>query len=161
MFAYFVNDPERFGVVELDKDNRALSIEEKPREPRSNYAVTGLYFYDGRAASLAKGLGKSARGEYEITDLNRAYLRQGCLHAEVLGRGFAWLDAGTVESLYEASNFVRAVEVRQGIVISAPEEIAYKNGWIGADALKAAAQGCQNSDYGRHLERVLAGKIIY
>ncbi len=161
VFAYFVNDPERFGVVELDKDNRALSIEEKPREPRSNYAVTGLYFYDGRAVSLAKGIGKSARGEYEITDLNRAYLRQGCLHAEVLGRGFAWLDAGTVESLYEASNFVRAVEVRQGIVISAPEEIAYKNGWIGADILKAAAEGCQNSDYGRHLERVLAGKIIY
>lgn len=161
VFAYGVRDPQRFGVVEFGKDGRALSIEEKPASPKSDYAVTGLYFYDGRASEFAKGLRPSARGEYEITDLNLAYLAAGDLRVEVMGRGYAWMDAGTVESLYEAAGFVRAVQERQGIVISAPEEIAYKNGWIGKEALAAAAEACGNSEYGRHLLRVLQGRIIY
>ena len=161
VFAYGVRDPQRFGVVEFGKDGRALSIEEKPASPKSDYAVTGLYFYDGRASEFAKGLLPSARGEYEITDLNLAYLAAGDLRVEVMGRGYAWMDAGTVESLYEAAGFVRAVQERQGIVISAPEEIAYKNGWIGKEALAAAAEACGNSEYGRHLLRVLQGRIIY
>ena len=161
VFGYYVNDPTRFGIVEFDKEHRAVSIEEKPKSPKSNYAVTGLYFYDNRVVEIAKGVKPSPRGEYEITDVNRAYLEDGTLNVEVMGRGYAWLDTGTIESLYDASNFVRAIEERQGVVVSAPEEIAYNNGWISADELRAAIEGCKNSDYGRHLERVLQGKIIY
>jgi len=161
VFGYYVEDPERFGVVEFDEEGKAISIEEKPARPKSNYAVTGLYFYDRKVCQRAKALKPSARGELEITDLNRAYLEEGCLNVITLGRGYAWLDTGTVDSLSEAAEFVRVIESREGIQISAPEEIAYRNGWITDQALAAAAAAYGKSPYGRHLYNVAGGKYIY
>ena len=161
VFGYYVEDPERFGVVELGPDGKAVSIEEKPAHPKSNYAVTGLYFYDRRVCEWAKKLKPSPRGESEITDLNRLYLEDGSLHVITLGRGYAWLDTGTVDSLAEASEFVRVVESREGIQISAPEEIAYRNGWIGKEELCSAAERYGKSLYGKHLRQVAEGRIIY
>lgn len=161
VFGYYVEDPERFGVVEFDETGRAISIEEKPKAPRSNYAVTGLYFYDKRVCARAKSLKPSARGELEITDLNRLYLDEGSLNVITLGRGYAWLDTGTVDSLAEASEFVRVIESREGIQISAPEEIAFRHGWIDRAKLEASAAIYGKSPYGRHLRNVAAGKYIY
>lgn len=161
IFGYYVRDPERFGVVEFDKDYRILSLEEKPKQPRSNYCVTGLYFYDGRAPELAKKLKPSARGEMEITDLNRLYLEEDRLRVQVLGRGFAWMDTGTVESLMQAAVFVEAVQNRQGVVISAPEEVAYQAGWIGQLELREAAALYGKSPYGEHLLRVAENRFSY
>lgn len=160
VFAYYVEDPERFGVVEFDGSGKATSIEEKPSSPRSNYAVTGLYFYDAGVCGKAKALTPSPRGELEITALNRMYLDEGRLNVITLGRGYAWLDAGTIESLSEASEFVRVIERREGIQISAPEEIAYRNGWITKRTLEAAIALYGRSSYGSHLKRVLDGKIF-
>lgn len=160
VFGYYVDDPERFGIVEFDENGCALSIEEKPRHPRSNYAVTGLYFYDNRASAFAKNLGKSQRGEYEITDLNRKYLEQGHLDAKIMGRGFAWLDAGTFDSLLEAGDFVRMLQTRQGIVLSAPEEIAYRMKWIDQPALLRSAEKYGKSPYGAHLRAVAGGRVL-
>ncbi|RMF40052.1 MAG: glucose-1-phosphate thymidylyltransferase, partial [Anaerolineae bacterium] len=154
IFAYAVRDPERYGVVEFDAQGRALSIEEKPKQPRSHYAVPGLYFYDNQVLDIAAGLTPSARGELEITDVNLEYLRRGQLHVQVMGRGVAWLDAGTHESLLQAANFVHAVEERQGMMISCPEEIAYRLGYISADDLRALAEPMKNNDYGRYLLRL-------
>lgn len=159
VFGYYVDDPERFGVVEFDQDFNAVSIEEKPEHPKSNYAVTGLYFYDDRVCDFAKQVRPSARGELEITDLNRMYLEEGSLNVVTLGRGYAWLDTGTMESLYEASEFVRAVERSQGLSVSVPEEIAYQNGWISKAELLAAADAYGKSVYGQHLRKVVEGKI--
>lgn len=161
IFGYYVNDPGRFGIVELDGSGRAVSLEEKPEQPRSNYCVTGIYFYDGRAAEYAKRLKPSARGELEITDLNRMYLEDGTLDVQLLGRGFSWLDTGTVDSLAEASNFVQMLQKRQSIEISAPEEIAYINGWISRETLLSAAERYGKSPYGEHLRCVAEGKIRY
>lgn len=161
IFGYYVEDPERFGVVELDENGRAVSLEEKPANPKSNYAVTGLYFYDSKVCEYAKRLKPSARGELEITDLNRIYLEQGTLEVITLGRGFAWLDTGTVDSLTEASEFVRVLEKRQGIKISALEEIAWRNGWISREKLLESAQKFGNSAYGAHLRAVAEGRILY
>ena len=161
IFGYYVRDPKRFGVVEFDKDYRILSLEEKPKQPRSNYCVTGLYFYDGRAAELSKRLTPSARGELEITDLNRLYLEEDRLRVQVLGRGFAWMDTGTVESLMQAAVFVEAVQNRQGVVISAPEEIAYQAKWIGQQELRKAAALYGKSPYGEHLLRVAENRFSY
>ena len=161
VFGYYVEDPERFGVVELDGRGRALSLEEKPARPKSNYAVTGLYFYDRKVCERAKALKPSARGELEITDLNRVYLEEGSLHVITLGRGYAWLDTGTVESLSEASEFVRVIENREGIQISAPEEIAYRNGWISRERLEESAAAYGKSPYGQHLRNVASGKYMY
>jgi len=155
VFAYRVPDPERYGVVEFDDDGRAISIEEKPPEPRSNFAVTGLYFYDHRAADFAASLKPSARGELEITDLNRVYLERGELRVEQLGRGFAWFDTGTQESLLQAANFVETVELRQGLKIACPEEIAYHLGLIDADRVRAFAETLRNSTYGKYLLALL------
>ena len=155
VFAYRVADPERYGVVEFDAEGRALSIEEKPRRPRSDWAVTGLYFYDGRAPALARGLKPSARGELEITDLNRVYLGEGTLRVCRLGRGFAWLDTGTHDSLLEAGEFVRAIEKRTGQKVAAPEEIAWHKGFIGAPELRRLAATQRNSGYGAYLETLL------
>ena len=152
IFGYYVRDPERFGVVEFDKDYRILSLEEKPKQPRSNYCVTGLYFYDGRASELARSLKPSTRGELEITDLNRLYLEEDRLRVQVLGRGFAWMDTGTMDSLMQAAVFVEAVQNRQGVVISAPEEIAYQAKWIGKQELLKAAELYGKSPYGEHLQ---------
>lgn len=160
VFGYHVDDPERFGIVEFDRDLNAVSIEEKPAHPKSNYAVTGLYFYDSNVCDLARLVRPSARGELEITDLNRMYLEQGLLKVVTLGRGFAWLDTGTVESLFEATNFVRAVERSQGVSICAPEEIAWRNGWISTDTLMRAAHAYGKSPYGQHLLDVAQGKVI-
>jgi glucose-1-phosphate thymidylyltransferase len=151
VFAYYVRDPERYGVVELGPDSRALSIEEKPARPRSSYAVTGLYFYDNRVLDIAARLTPSARGELEITDINRAYLDSGTLHVEVLGRGFAWLDTGTHESLQSASTFIEIVERRQGLKVACLEEIAFRMGYIGPDQLRALADPMKKNDYGRYL----------
>jgi glucose-1-phosphate thymidylyltransferase len=151
IFAYHVSDPERYGVVVLDADGRPVDIEEKPRQPRSHYAVTGLYFYDADVVEIAKGLTPSARGELEITDVNRAYLERGDLHVEVLGRGTAWLDTGTHESLLEAGTFVHVLEARQGLKVAAPEEIAWRMGWIDAARLRRLAEPMANSSYGRYL----------
>ena len=159
VFGYHVDDPERFGVVEFDEDFNAVSIEEKPEHPKSSYAVTGLYFYDSRVCEMAKQVRPSARGELEITDLNRMYLEGGSLSVVTLGRGYAWLDTGTMESLYEAGEFVRSVERAQGLPVCVPEEIAYENGWIGREALAAAAERYGKSAYGRHLRAVAAGEI--
>lgn len=153
VFAYHVRDPERYGVVAFDKDGRAISIEEKPKQPKSNWAVTGLYFYDADVVEIAAGLAPSARGEFEITDVNRAYLERGTLHVETMGRGFAWLDTGTPESLLEASGFVHALESRQGLRMACPEEIACHKGWISLDALEALGGRIANSDYGKYLIR--------
>ena len=161
VFGYYVEDPERFGVVEFDKDGRAVSIEEKPSEPKSNYAVTGLYFYDKKVCARAKALKPSPRGELEITDLNRIYLEEGTLNVITLGRGYAWLDTGTVDSLSEASEFVRVIESREGVQISAPEEIAYRNGWISREKLEQSAAAYGKSPYGAHLRKVADGKYIY
>ncbi len=161
IFGYYVDDPERFGIVEFDKEGRAISIEEKPEHPKSNYCVTGLYFYDNRVVDFAKQVKPSARGELEITDLNRMYLEDGSLNVVTMGRGYAWLDTGTVESLAEATDFVRVVEDRQGIKISAIEEIAYMNGWIDKEQLLQAAQLYGKSAYGKHLQNVANGKYKY
>ncbi|MCI5786235.1 glucose-1-phosphate thymidylyltransferase RfbA [Helicobacter trogontum] len=155
IFSYRVKDPERFGVVEVDQDGRALSIEEKPLNPKSNFAVTGLYFYDNDAISFAKSLKPSARGELEITDVNIAYLRQGRLKSQLLGRGFAWLDTGTHDSLIEASTFVQTIELRQGYKIACLEEIAYHNGWINQEKLLERAHVLQKSGYGEYLKNFL------
>jgi glucose-1-phosphate thymidylyltransferase len=156
VFAYHVQDPERYGVVEFDDERRAISIEEKPVAPKSSYAVTGLYFYDGRAPEIAASLTPSRRGELEITDLNRVYLNDGSLHVEVMGRGMAWLDTGTHASLLEAGQFIEIIERRQGLKIACPEEIAFRNGWIDAAQLRALAEpfGTHN-EYGRYLRQLL------
>lgn len=161
VFGYYVNDPERFGVVEFDRDGKALSVEEKPAQPKSNYAVTGLYFYDKRVVELAKQVKPSARGELEITTLNEMYLKDGTLDVKRLGRGYAWLDTGTMDSLVEAANFVQTVEKRQSIKIAALEEIAYINGWIDRERLLASAAAYGKSPYGAHLKAVAEGKIQY
>ena len=160
VFGYHVDDPERFGVVEFDADLNAVSIEEKPERPKSSYAVTGLYFYDARVCELAKKVKPSARGELEITDLNRMYLEDGSLSVVTLGRGYAWLDTGTMESLYEAGEFVRAVERSQDMPVSVLEEIAYENGWIDRATLSACAGRYGKSEYGKHLKRVAEGEIV-
>jgi len=157
IFAYHVTDPERYGVVEFDSRGRAISIEEKPKAPRSNWAVTGLYFYDGQVVDIAKNLRPSARGELEITDINRIYLERGQLRVEVMGRGYAWLDTGTPDSLVEASEFVRALEKRQGFRIACPEEIAFNAGWITQDQLVALGRELSKSTYGQYLLRVAEG----
>ena len=161
VFGYYVEDPERFGVVEFDSEGKAVSIEEKPKNPKSNYAVTGLYFYDRKVVERAKSLKPSARGELEITDLNRIYLEEGTLNVITLGRGVAWLDTGTVDSLAEAADFVRILQNRQGITISAPEEIAYNKGWITKAQLLEAAEAYGKSPYGKHLRNVADGKYLY
>lgn len=161
VFGYYVRDPERFGVVEFDQNYQILSLEEKPVQPKSNYCVTGLYFYDGRAPELARQLRPSVRGELEITDLNRLYLEEGRLRVQILGRGFAWMDTGTVSSLMQAAVFVEAVQNRQGVVISAPEEIAYQEKWIGREELLKAAALYGKSPYGEHLRRVAEGRFSY
>ena len=160
VFGYHVDDPERFGVVEFDENFNAVSIEEKPENPKSNYAVTGLYFYDSRVCELARQVKPSARGELEITTLNQMYLEDGSLNVVTLGRGYAWLDTGTMESLFEASEFVRAVERSQGLSVSVVEEIAYQNGWIDRDRLLAAADKYGKSVYGQHLKKVAEGRIV-
>ena len=160
VFGYHVDDPERFGVVEFDEEFNAISIEEKPEHPKSNYAVTGLYFYDNRVCEFAKKVKPSARGELEITTLNQMYLKDGMLNVVTLGRGYAWLDTGTMESLFEASEFVRAVERSQGLSVSVIEEIAFQNGWISKEQLIAAAQKYGKSVYGKHLLKVAEGKIV-
>ena len=159
VFGYYVDDPERFGVVEFDENYNAISIEEKPEHPKSNYAVTGLYFYDKRVCELAKQVKPSARGELEITDLNEMYLNDGSLNVEVLGRGYAWLDTGTMESLFEATNFVRTVEQAQGIPVSVVEEIAYGNDWIDREQLIEAATKYGKSNYGKYLKSVSENKF--
>lgn len=160
IFGYFVNDPERFGIVEFDSDGRVISVEEKPLVPKSNYAITGLYFYPGDASNKAKSVKPSSRGELEITSLNDLYLREEKLDVQLLGRGFAWLDTGTMDSLIEAADFVQMIEKRQGIKISAPEEIAFRNGWITRDELMNSANRYGKSPYGKHLKKVAEG-IIY
>jgi glucose-1-phosphate thymidylyltransferase len=156
VFAYYVSDPERYGVVSFDAAGRALDIEEKPREPKSRYAVTGMYFYDNDVLDIAAGLKPSKRGELEITDVNNAYLRAGGLHVATLGRGIAWLDTGTPDALLQAANFVAAVEQRQGLKIGAPEEIAYRMGYIDAAQLERLAGGFKNNPYGEYLRQILA-----
>ncbi len=159
VFGYYVSDPERFGVVEFDENGKALSIEEKPKVPKSNYAVTGLYFYPGDVCGRAKQIKPSARGELEITTLNETYLIDGLLDVQLLGRGFAWLDTGTFSSLLDAANFVETIENRQGITISAPEEIGYINGWIDKTRLIESAKAYGKSPYGEHLMAVAEGKV--
>lgn len=161
IFGYYVEDPRAFGVVEFNKKGQAVSIEEKPENPKSNYAVTGLYFYDNKVVEYAKNLKKSARGEYEITDINRMYLEAGNLEVKTMGRGFAWLDTGTVDSLMDAGNFIKTIETLQGIKISAPEEIAYNMHWITKAKLIESAKKYGKSSYGQHLMRVAEGKILY
>ncbi len=160
VFGYYVPDPERFGVVEFDEEGKVVSLEEKPQNPKSNYAVVGLYFYTNDVVGIAKSIQPSERGELEITSVNRAYLGAGKLDVVTFGRGFTWLDTGTFESLAEATAFVRMIEERQGLMISCPEEIAYTSGWISREALKAQADMLSNA-YGRHLRRVADGRIIY
>ena len=161
IFGYYVKDPERFGIVEFDKDRNVISVEEKPENPKSNYCITGLYFYDNRVAQMAKKVKPSARGELEITDLNRLYLEEHALKVQILGRGFAWLDTGTMDSLMEASTFVQTVQNRQGVVISAPEEIAYYEKWISKEKLLASAKLYGKSPYGEHLQRVAKDRLIF
>lgn len=161
VFGYYVEDPERFGIVEFDENGKVLSVEEKPENPKSNYALTGLYFYDNRVVEYAKNLKPSARGELEITDLNRIYLENNDLDVQLLGRGYAWLDTGTMDSLLEAGEFVSMIEKRQGIKISAPEEIAFLKGWISKEQLLRAAEKYGKSTYGQHLKKVAEGKIRY
>lgn len=159
IFGYYVQDPERFGIMEFDEAGKILSVEEKPKKPKSNYCITGLYFYDNRVVKFAENVKPSERGELEITSLNEAYLKDGSLKGIVLGRGFAWLDTGTMDSLIEASEFVQMLEKRQGVKISAPEEIAYRKGWINKDNLLVSAERYGKSPYGEHLENVANGKI--
>ncbi|MBC3537867.1 glucose-1-phosphate thymidylyltransferase RfbA [Megasphaera hominis] len=161
VFGYYVEDPERFGVIEFDKAGKAISIEEKPQQPKSNYAVTGLYFYDHHVCEYAKQVKPSARGELEITDLNKIYLEQGNLHVVTLGRGYAWLDTGTMDSLFAASEYVRAIETRSGIHISMPEEIAFQNGWIDRESLAVSARAYGKSPYGQYLQKVVDGKVLF
>lgn len=161
VFGYYVHDPERFGIVEFDQDGKAISIEEKPKNPKSNYAVTGLYFYPAGVSDKASQVKPSSRGELEITTLNDIYLQANQLHVQLLGRGYAWLDTGTMESLVDAGNFVKMVEDRQGISISAPEEIAYINHWITNNELLEAAKNYGKSSYGKHLKAVAEGKLKY
>ena len=161
VFGYYVTDPERFGIVEFDAAGKVISVEEKPEHPKSNYAITGLYFYDKRVVELAKQVKPSARGELEITTLNDLYLQQGDLNVQLLGRGFAWLDTGTMDSLVDAADFVRMVEKRQGVKISAPEEIAYKNGWISKENLLESAGRYGKSPYGQHLRQVAEDRLQY
>ena len=161
VFGYYVNDPERFGIVEFDGDGKAISIEEKPEHPKSNYCVTGLYFYDKNVCEYAKSIKPSARGELEITDLNRIYLEKGNLNVVTLGRGYAWLDTGTMDALSEATEFIKVVENRQGIQISAIEEIAYRNKWITKEQLLEHAARYGKSPYGAHLKQVADGRILY
>jgi glucose-1-phosphate thymidylyltransferase len=160
VFAYHVQDPERYGVAEFDKSNKALSLEEKPKTPKSNYAVTGLYFYDKDVVAMAKSLKPSARGELEITDLNRLYLEKQKLNVEIMGRGYAWLDTGTHDSLLEASQFIATLENRQGLKVSCPEEISYRRGWINAVQLEKLAAPLSKNGYGQYLQRVLKEKIL-
>ena len=160
VFGYYVDDPERFGVIEFDQQGRAVSIEEKPVVPKSNYAVTGLYFYDAQVCEFAKTVRPSARGELEITDINKMYLEAGKLSVTTLGRGYAWLDTGTVNSLSAASDFVRAVENRAGIHIAALEDIAYQNGWINLSTLEKSAVKYGKSPYGQYLKKVAEGKFL-
>ena len=159
VFAYRVRDPAHFGVVEFDADYRPISLAEKPKSPRSDWAVTGLYFYDNRVISIARALKPSARGELEITDVNRAYLDAGQLHVQFLGRGFAWLDTGTHESLLEASQFVQTIQRRQGMRIACPEEIALDNGWLTPDAVAAAAAAMEKSEYGQYLAELVSARV--
>lgn len=161
IFGYYVNDPERFGIVEFDNDGNVLSVEEKPKNPKSNYCITGLYFYDNRVVEMAKKIKPSERNELEITDLNRLYLEEGDLTVQLMGRGFAWLDTGTMESLLDASNFVQITETRQSLMISVPEEIAYANGWIDAEGLLKAAKKYGKSSYGKYLKKVAEGRYRY
>lgn len=161
IFGYYVNDPERFGIMEFDKDWNILSVEEKPKHPKSNYCITGLYFYDRRVVDFSKKVKPSARGELEITTLNDMYLQGGTLKGQILGRGFAWLDTGTMDSLIDASTFVQMIEKRQGVKISAPEEIAYRNGWISKEELLESANRYGKSPYGEHLKKVADGSLIY
>ncbi len=161
VFGYYVNDPERFGIVEFDEEGKAISIEEKPAQPKSNYAVTGLYFYPAGVSEMAKKVQPSARGELEITTLNDLYLQQDDLNVQLLGRGFAWLDTGTMDSLVEAADFVQTIEKRQGVTISAPEEIAYINKWIDKEQLMESAARYGKSPYGAHLKAVAEGKVKY
>ena len=159
VFAYAVQDPQRYGVVEFDEAGRAVSLEEKPENPKSRYAVTGLYFYDLQVVDLAKQIKPSARGELEITDLNRLYLNAGQLNVQTMGRGYAWLDTGTHESMLEAGQFIYTVEKRQGLKVAAPEEISWRNGWIDSEQLEKLAQGLGKSDYGNYLVRLLKDKV--
>lgn len=161
IFGYYVNDPERFGIVEFDADKNVISVEEKPANPKSNYCITGLYFYDNRVVEMAKKVKPSKRGELEITDLNRLYLEEDKLKVQLLGRGFAWLDTGTMDSLMEASSFVQTVQSRQGLVISAPEEIAYYEKWITKEQLMESADLYGKSPYGEHLRRVAEDRIVF
>lgn len=161
IFGYYVNDPERFGIVEFDKNGKVISVEEKPQHPKSNYCITGLYFYDNRVVEMAKRVKPSWRGELEITDLNRFYLEDGTLNVQLLSRGYAWLDTGTMDSLVDASDFVRTIETRQGMQIAALEEIAYTEGWIDRDTLLQSAERYGKSPYGQHLKKVAEGKIRY
>lgn len=160
VFAYHVQDPERYGVVEFDDAGKAISLEEKPEKPKSSYAVTGLYFYDQQVVEMAKALKPSQRGELEITDLNRLYMEQGKLHVEIMGRGYAWFDAGTHESLLEAGQFISTLENRQGLRVSCPEEIAYRNKWIDAAQLEKLAQALTKNSYGQYLHRMLDDKVF-
>ena len=161
IFGYYVNDPERFGIVEFDENGKVISVEEKPQHPKSNYCITGLYFYDNRVVDMAKRVKPSARGELEITDLNRFYLEDGTLNVQLLSRGYAWLDTGTMDSLVDAADFVRTIETRQGSQIAALEEIAFTEGWIDRETLLQSAQRYGKSPYGQHLMHVSEGKIRY
>lgn len=160
VFAYHVQDPQRYGVVEFNREGKAVSLEEKPVAPRSNYAVTGLYFYDEHVAQIARSLKPSARGELEITDLNRIYMEMNKLHVEIMGRGYAWLDTGTHESLLDASQFIATIEHRQGLKVACPEEIAYRKGWIGAEQLERLAQPLSKNGYGQYLLRILKETVF-
>ncbi|OAT23453.1 glucose-1-phosphate thymidylyltransferase [Buttiauxella gaviniae ATCC 51604] len=157
VFAYHVHDPERYGVVEFDKEGKAISLEEKPLEPKSNYAVTGLYFYDNSVVEMAKSLQPSLRGELEITDINRIYMEQGRMSVAMMGRGYAWLDTGTHQSLIEASNFIQTIELRQGLKVACPEEIAFRKGFINAEQVKKLAAPLVKNDYGKYLLKMVKG----
>jgi glucose-1-phosphate thymidylyltransferase len=161
VFAYHVNDPQRYGVVEFDEQMRAVSIEEKPAEPRSSYAVTGLYFYDADVCDIAAEIRPSARGEYEITDVNSCYLRAGKLNVEIMGRGYAWLDTGTHDSLIDAATYIATLQKRQGLVVSCPEEIAYRYGWIDAEQVLKLAEPLAKNDYGKYLKNLLTDKTVW